>query len=104
MSSPAEETCETDFHSYLTVVDYVVFAMVLAFSALIGIVYWLKDRNKESAENFLMADRQMSVLPVTLSLLASFMSAITLLGNVLLICYSAIDWQVNKLYCCYFKN
>lgn len=81
MSSPAEETCEEDFHSYLTVVDYVVFAMVLGFSALIGIVYWLKDRNKESAENFLMADRQMSVLPVTLSLLASFMSAITLLGT-----------------------
>ena len=34
-----------------------------------------------TTEEFLMGDRQMSVLPVTLSLLASFISAITLLGT-----------------------
>lgn len=38
------------------------------------------SRNK-SNEEFLMAGRSMSILPVTLSLVCSFVSAVTLLGN-----------------------
>jgi Na+/proline symporter len=78
----AEETCDSPFkNNHLSAGDYVVFVLVLAISVAIGLFYWLKDRKSQTAENFLMADRQMSFLPVTLSLLASFMSAITLLGN-----------------------
>lgn len=65
---------------HLSVIDYIVFAAMLAISALIGIYYACTGGKQKTASEFLMANRQMGVLPVALSLLASFMSAITLLG------------------------
>ncbi|KAL5019390.1 hypothetical protein ScPMuIL_005112 [Solemya velum] len=62
-------------------VDYILFAFVLAFSAGIGIFYAIKDRKKTNTKEFLLAGGNMSPIPVSLSLLASFMSAITLLGT-----------------------
>ena len=41
----------------------------------------LSYRGQKNTEEFLMASRSMSTLPMTLSLIASFMSAITLLGT-----------------------
>ena len=61
--------------------DYVVFSMVLLFSALIGIFYGCRGGGQKTTKEFFMADRQMGAFPVALSLLASFMSAITLLGT-----------------------
>ena len=43
--------------------------------------YGCTGGKQKTTNEFLMANRQMHVLPVTLSLLASFMSAITLLGT-----------------------
>ncbi len=54
--------------------DYVVFSLVLALSAAIGIFYGCTGGKQKTTQEFLMADRQMTVLPVALSLLASFMS------------------------------
>lgn len=62
-------------------VDYIVFALVLLISAGIGIFYGCTGGKQKTTGEFLMANRQMHVIPVTLSLLASFMSAITLLGT-----------------------
>ena len=62
-------------------VDYVIFALVLGVSAGIGIYYAFCGTKQKSTKEFLMASRSMGVFPVTLSLLASFMSAITLLGT-----------------------
>lgn len=62
-------------------VDYVVFAIMLAISAGIGVWYAIADRKKSNTQEFLMGGRSMSVLPVAISVLASFMSAITLLGT-----------------------
>ncbi|KAH9494387.1 hypothetical protein Btru_021750 [Bulinus truncatus] len=61
--------------------DYVIFAAILVVSAGIGFYHALKDRKNKSLDNFLLAGRNMSPFPVGLSLLASFMSAITLLGT-----------------------
>lgn len=66
-----------DFH----VVDFVLFGLMLAFSASIGIFYAVKDRNKKNTKEFLLAGGNMNPIPVSLSILASFMSAITLLGT-----------------------
>lgn len=64
------------------VADYIVFAAVLVISAGIGLFYaFIGRRKKQTTAEYLMAGRDMSVLPVALSLLASFMSAITLLGT-----------------------
>ena len=63
----------------LSLVDYVIFAIVLAISAGIGIFFGC--RGQKTTSEFLMGGRNMSILPVSLSLLASFLSAITLLGT-----------------------
>ena len=60
--------------------DYVVFAVVLGISALIGVYYALAGGKQKSQKEYLMANRSMSALPVALSVLASFFSASTLLG------------------------
>ncbi|XP_052070164.1 sodium-coupled monocarboxylate transporter 1-like [Mytilus californianus] len=65
------------FHTY----DYVVFGITLGLSASIGLFYAIKDRKKKSENEFLLAGRNMSVLPVALSLMSSFISAVTLLGT-----------------------
>jgi len=59
--------------------NYVVFALMLLVSLLIGAFFWWKGQN--TSEEFLMGGRQMGTFPMTLSLVASFMSAITLLGT-----------------------
>ncbi|NXE88397.1 SC5A8 protein, partial [Menura novaehollandiae] len=64
-----------------TIWDYVVFAAMLLISAVIGIYYAFVGGGQKTSKDFLMAGRSMSALPVALSLTASFMSAITVLGT-----------------------
>lgn len=61
--------------------DYVVFALMLAVSAAVGVYYAWADRGLRSSGDFLMGGRRLTALPVSLSLTASFMSAITVLSN-----------------------
>ncbi|XP_074181027.1 sodium-coupled monocarboxylate transporter 1 [Rhinolophus sinicus] len=64
-----------------TVWDYVVFAAVLLISAAIGIYYAFAGDSRETSKDFLMGGRRMHAVPVALSLTASFMSAVTVLGT-----------------------
>nr|XP_061840649.1 sodium-coupled monocarboxylate transporter 1-like [Nerophis lumbriciformis] len=61
--------------------DYVVFACTLAVSAAIGVYYAWADRGLRSSQDFLTGGRRLTALPVSLSLTASFMSAVTVLSN-----------------------
>ncbi|XP_073803060.1 sodium-coupled monocarboxylate transporter 1 isoform X3 [Danio rerio] len=61
--------------------DYVVFIMMLAVSTGIGVYYAFAARSQSSSADFLVAGRSLSAPPVALSLTASFMSAITVLGT-----------------------
>ncbi|XP_071959654.1 sodium-coupled monocarboxylate transporter 1-like [Antedon mediterranea] len=61
--------------------DYIVFSLMLCVSAGIGVYHALCGGRQKTSKEYLMADRQMGALPVGLSLLASFMSAITVLGT-----------------------
>ncbi|XP_001632376.2 sodium-coupled monocarboxylate transporter 1 [Nematostella vectensis] len=64
-----------------SVVDYVVFSIMLLISAAIGIWYGCGPGGKQtSTKEYLLADRKMKVWPVAISLLVSYLSAITLLG------------------------
>lgn len=63
------------------VADYVVFALMLVVSAAVGVYFAWVDRGQRSAGDFLMGGRRLTALPVSLSLTASFMSAITVLSN-----------------------
>uniref|UniRef100_A0A1L8ECI2 Putative sodium-dependent multivitamin transporter n=1 Tax=Haematobia irritans TaxID=7368 RepID=A0A1L8ECI2_HAEIR len=60
--------------------DYTILAIVLAISAAIGVYYRLTGGKQKTTREYLLADRSMPILPVAFSLMASFMSAITLLG------------------------
>ncbi|XP_004418075.1 PREDICTED: sodium-coupled monocarboxylate transporter 1 [Ceratotherium simum simum] len=60
--------------------DYVVFAGMLVISAAIGIYYAFAGGGQQTSKEFLMGGRRMTAVPVALSLTASFMSAVTILG------------------------
>ena len=62
------------------VLDYVVFSLVLVVSAAIGIYHGCR-RRQGTVQDFLLGNRQMKILPVSLSMLATFMSAVTVLGE-----------------------
>lgn len=61
--------------------DYIVFAAMLLISVIIGLFHGLKKRKRETnADDFFTGGRKMSAIPVGLSLCASFMSAVQVLG------------------------
>ena len=60
--------------------DYAVFGGTLLISLVIGIYYRFTGDKQSSTREFLLGDKQMKCLPVALSLQASFMSAISILG------------------------
>jgi len=92
---------EYDFHNNrFSAWDYVIFAVILAIASAIGLYYGCTGNKQNSTSEFLMAGRSMSVLPVALSLLASFMSAITLLGTPAeIVLYGTQYWMIWISYC-----
>ena len=61
-------------------VDFAVFGIMLFLSTAIGIYHALTGGKQRTTKEFLFANRGMMAIPVALSLIASFMSAITILG------------------------
>ena len=90
---------ETKDTSKFTAVDYVMFGLMLAVSASIGLFYAIKDRKKANTKDFLLAGGNMNPIPVALSILASFMSAITLLGTPAeMYNYTTMYWYIGLGY------
>ncbi|XP_071518526.1 sodium-dependent multivitamin transporter-like [Panulirus ornatus] len=73
--------------------DYLVFGGMLAASLAIGIFYAIKSRNKANDE-FLLGSRSLTCFPVSISLLASYISAILVLGGPAESYYHGIEWWV----------
>uniref|UniRef100_A0A3B3Z8I3 Sodium-dependent multivitamin transporter n=1 Tax=Periophthalmus magnuspinnatus TaxID=409849 RepID=A0A3B3Z8I3_9GOBI len=63
-----------------TAVDYAIFAGLLGASLAIGVYYALSGGRQRTTQEFLLADRSMGCLPVSLSLIASFQSAVAIIG------------------------
>ncbi|CAG2165234.1 unnamed protein product [Oppiella nova] len=63
-----------------SIVDYLVFALLLIASSLIGVYFWYKSRNTATNAEYLTGNRQLSLIPVIMSMAATFMSTNTLLG------------------------
>lgn len=61
-------------------VDYLIFAILLVISTGIGLYYALSGGRQKTTQEFLLADRSMGFVPVALSLLATFQSAVAILG------------------------
>ncbi|CAH0605762.1 unnamed protein product [Chrysodeixis includens] len=60
--------------------DYAIMAATMIASVVIGLYFRFSGGKQKTNEEYLLADRNMSIFPVAVSLMASFMSAITLLG------------------------
>ncbi|XP_044519661.1 sodium-dependent multivitamin transporter [Gracilinanus agilis] len=63
-----------------TLVDYGVCILLLVLSLAIGLYYARRGRGQNTVRQFLLANRSMGSLPVALSLLATFQSAVAVLG------------------------
>ncbi|XP_068568595.1 sodium-coupled monocarboxylate transporter 1 [Cebidichthys violaceus] len=61
--------------------DYVVFAGTILLAAGIGLFQAIRSRKETSSAEFLLGGRQMTAVPVAMSLTASFMSGITVIGT-----------------------
>lgn len=60
--------------------DYLIFAMSLALSAIIGFYFGFVEKKQKTTKDFLVGGKQMKPFPVALSLLASFLSAPFIIG------------------------
>ncbi len=63
-----------------TALDYTIFSVMLAVSAFTGLYHACVGEGQKSTAKFLMADRSMMSIPVAISVIASYLSAITILG------------------------
>uniref|UniRef100_T1IR61 Sodium-dependent multivitamin transporter n=1 Tax=Strigamia maritima TaxID=126957 RepID=T1IR61_STRMM len=63
-----------------TWIDFVILAVMLLISGAIGLYYAVGGNRQKTAKDILVANRSMGILPVTLSLLASVISAPAVLG------------------------
>ncbi|CAG2165232.1 unnamed protein product [Oppiella nova] len=63
-----------------SIVDYLVFVSLLIASSLIGVYFWYKSRKTATNAEYLTGNRQLSLIPVIMSMVASLMSTNTLLG------------------------
>ena len=60
--------------------DWVVFVAMLVFSAAIGIYFAFAGGTDKTSEELLMGKRSMGFLPIAISIIVSFQSAILVLG------------------------
>ncbi len=63
--------------------DYLVLGISLVLSCAVGVYYGIVDwkHKRNTTEDFLMAGRKMSMLPVAISMIATMISALTLLSS-----------------------
>lgn len=60
--------------------DYLVLVLTLLVSAGIGVYYRFTGGKQKTTKEYFLADGSVSIVPVSFSLVASFMSAISLMG------------------------
>uniref|UniRef100_A0A8C1FWR6 Solute carrier family 5 member 6 n=1 Tax=Cyprinus carpio TaxID=7962 RepID=A0A8C1FWR6_CYPCA len=70
-----------DSIAYFTIIDYVIFALLLVASMAIGLYYAFTGGRQRTTQEFMYADRSMKCLPLSLSLMATFQSAVAIIGT-----------------------
>jgi len=60
--------------------DYLVFAISLAIPLAVGVFFCLYKRKLQSTESFLVGDRSLNVVAVAMSLIASVLNGIFVVG------------------------
>lgn len=65
---------------YFGVIDYLIFALTLLLSSVIGIYFAYKQRKRLSSNEYLLASKSIPWFPLFVSMLASYFSAVGLMG------------------------
>ncbi|XP_011185444.1 putative sodium-dependent multivitamin transporter [Zeugodacus cucurbitae] len=73
--------------------DFAVLITILAISAMIGIYYRYTGGKQKTMKEYHLADQSMTTFPVAVSLMASFMSSISLMGA------SNESYQFGTMFC-----
>ncbi|KAJ8311408.1 hypothetical protein KUTeg_010763 [Tegillarca granosa] len=61
--------------------DWIVFSVLLLVSVAIGFYYAVSGGKQKTTKEFLSGDRNMKVIPIAISILVSFQSAILIIGT-----------------------
>jgi len=67
-------------HPGFVFADFIIFGIAIAISIGIGLYYAFSGGKQKTTSEYLVGNRQMSILPVALSLMVSFESSIMMLG------------------------
>ncbi|CAD5118645.1 DgyrCDS7333 [Dimorphilus gyrociliatus] len=67
--------------NFFTTLDYTLFGSTLIISLGIGVFSAIRNRKDNTTGEYLMGGRKLKLVPVTLSILVTFVSAIGILGN-----------------------
>ncbi|XP_069699584.1 sodium-coupled monocarboxylate transporter 1-like [Periplaneta americana] len=83
-------------HLYFGWLDFSLFGLMLGFSALIGVYFGCCEKKLESRVDYLFGGKNLKILPVAVSLVASHFSGITLMGVPSeVFYYGSLYWLVN---------
>ncbi|GBN56642.1 Sodium-coupled monocarboxylate transporter 1 [Araneus ventricosus] len=66
---------------FLEIWDYMVIVLVLVVSTCIGLYFRFTGGRQKTLEEFILAGRNMAIFPAAVSILATFLSAIAMLGT-----------------------
>ncbi|XP_017844652.1 sodium-coupled monocarboxylate transporter 2 [Drosophila busckii] len=76
-------------------VDYIVFALTLCVSAGIGVYFGFFDKSADTTDEYLMGGKRMKTLPIAISLVASQLSAISIMSIPAEMYAYGINWYFN---------
>ncbi|KAK3589680.1 hypothetical protein CHS0354_015186 [Potamilus streckersoni] len=77
-------------------VDYIIFGITLVVSLGIGIYYAISGGKQRTTSEYLVGNRRMAVLPVAISLMATFESSIMMLGTPAEVYVYGFQWFIGN--------
>ncbi|KAH8408354.1 hypothetical protein KR215_003465 [Drosophila sulfurigaster] len=77
--------------------DYIVFAFMLSISAGIGVYFGFFNKSADTTDEYLMGGKRMKTLPIAISLVASQLSAISIMSIPAEMYAFGINWFFNVI-------
>ncbi|KAL4230624.1 hypothetical protein ACF0H5_011001 [Mactra antiquata] len=63
------------------IVDYSVFGSIIFASLLLGVFFAVRDKKKNTADNYFLGNKKQKALPLSISYVVTFMSSVIFLGT-----------------------
>ncbi|SPP82652.1 blast:Sodium-coupled monocarboxylate transporter 2 [Drosophila guanche] len=94
---PAAAAVAVDSQFVFNSTDYVVFSLMLSISAAIGVYFGFFAKGEDTTEEYLMGGKRMKTIPIAISLVASQLSAISIMTIPGEMYGYGINWFFNVL-------